>query len=240
MVGAPAAQKQSQTQSQSNAQSPSQSQNAPIAATPFAPIGAPGAAVVAHPHVEVATLALAYGISGFGYIVTATFLPVIARAALPAESMWLDLFWPIFGAGVILGALLATRVQVSGDLRVVVAGAYLVQAVAIAIGLALPTAAGFALGSFLLGLPFTAITYFALQEVRRLRPHQIAATTGLLTALWSVGQTAGPPMVAVLLRRTTNVGAAFTLSLAIAAGALAVGAVVFLVSSRLWPKSSPG
>jgi len=240
VVGAPAAQKQSQTQSQSNAQSPSQSQNAPIAATPFAPIGAPGAAVVAHPHVEVATLALAYGISGFGYIVTATFLPVIARAALPAESMWLDLFWPIFGAGVILGALLATRVQVSGDLRVVVAGAYLVQAVAIAIGLALPTAAGFALGSFLLGLPFTAITYFALQEVRRLRPHQIAATTGLLTALWSVGQTAGPPMVAVLLRRTTNVGAAFTLSLAIAAGALAVGAVVFLVSSRLWPKSSPG
>jgi len=241
-VGAAAAQtqSQSQSQSQSGAQSQSQSQSAPIAATPVAPSGASGAAVAAHPHVEVATLALAYGISGFGYIVPAPFLPVIARAALPAESIWLDLFWPIFGAGVILGALLATRVRVSGDLRVVVAGAYLVQAVAIAIGLALPTAAGFALGSFLLGLPFTAITYFALQEVRRLRPHQIAATTGLLTALWSVGQTAGPPMVAVLLRRTTNVGAAFTLSLAIAAGALVVGAVVFLVSSRLWPKSPRG
>ena len=75
----------------------------------------------------------------------------------------------------------------------------------------MPTAAGFALGSFLLGLPFTAITYFALQEVRRLRPHHVAATTGLVTALWSIGQTAGPPMVAVLLRRTTGVGAAFTL-----------------------------
>ena len=134
------------------------------------------------------TLAFAYGISGFGYIVTATFLPVIARAALPADSPWLDLFWPIFGAGVILGAVLATRVRVSGDLRIVLAGAYLVQAVAIAIGLALPTAAGFALGSFLLGLPFTALTYFALQEVRRLRPHQVAATTGLVTALWSIGQ----------------------------------------------------
>ena len=86
----------------------------------------------AHPHTEVATLAFAYGISGFGYIVTATFLPVIARAALPADSPWLDLFWPIFGAGVILGAVLATRVRVSGDLRIVLAGAYLVQAVAIA------------------------------------------------------------------------------------------------------------
>ena len=183
---------------------------------------------------------MAYGISGFGYIVTATFLPVIARAALPADSPWLDLFWPIFGAGVILGALLATRVRVSGDLRVVLAGAYLVQAVAIAIGLALPTAAGFALGSFLLGVPFTAITYFALQEVRRLRPQQVAATTGLVTAMWSIGQTAGPPMVAVLLRRTTGVGAAFTHSLVIAAGALVVGAVVFVASSRVWPRRAPG
>ena len=104
----------------------------------------------------------------------------------------------------------------------------------------MPTAAGFALGSFLLGLPFTALTYFALQEVRRLRPHQVAATTGLVTAIWSIGQTAGPPMVAVLLRRTTGVGAAFTLSLAIAAGALVVGAVVFLVSSRLWPRTATG
>ena len=73
-----------------------------------------------------------------------------------------------------------------------------------------------------------------------LRPHQIAATTGLLTALWSVGQTAGPPMVAVLLRRTTGVGAAFTLSLLIAAGALVVGAIVFFVSSRLWPRTVAG
>jgi len=193
-----------------------------------------------HPHAEVGTLAFAYGISGFGYIVTATFLPVIARAALPADSPWLDLFWPIFGAGVILGALLATRVRVSGDLRVVLAGAYLVQSLAIAIGLALPSAAGFAVGSFLLGLPFTAITYFALQEVRRLRPQQVAATTGLVTALWSIGQTAGPPMVAVLLRRTTGVGAAFTLSLVIAAAALVLGAVVFLVASRLWPRGAPG
>ena len=72
---------------------------------------------ITHPHGEVATLAFAYGISGFGYIVTATFLPVIARAALPADSPWLDLFWPIFGAGVIVGAVLATRVRVGGDLR---------------------------------------------------------------------------------------------------------------------------
>ncbi|MEO5845942.1 MAG: YbfB/YjiJ family MFS transporter [Caldimonas sp.] len=200
---------------------------------------APSNGASLHPHAEVATLALAYGISGFGYIVTATFLPVIARAALPAGSPWLDLFWPIFGAGVILGALLATRVRVSGDLRLVLSGCYLVQVVAIAIGLVAPTETGFAIGSFLLGLPFAAITYFALQEVRRLRPQQVAATTGLVTAVWSLGQTAGPPMVAVLLRRGAAVGEAFATSLLIAAGALGFGALVFLVSSRLWPRRAP-
>ena len=190
-----------------------------------------------HGNAEVATLAIAYGLSGFGYIVTATFLPVIARAALPAESPWLDLFWPIFGAGVIGGALLATRVRVSGDLRLVLAAAYVVQAIAIAIGVGVPTAAGFAIGSLLLGLPFTAITYFALQEVRRLRPTHIAATTGLVTVMWSIGQAAGPPMVAAMLRASANAaGVAFARSLAVAAGALVFGAFVFVLASRLWPR----
>jgi predicted MFS family arabinose efflux permease len=191
-----------------------------------------------HGRAEVATLAFAYGLSGFGYIVTATFLPVIARSALPADSPWLDLFWPIFGGGVIVGALLATRVRVSGDLRLMLALAYVVQAIAIGIGVGLPTAAGFAVGSLLLGLPFTAITYFALQEVRRLRPEHVAATTGLVTVLWSIGQAAGPPMVAAILRRTVDVNAAFSESLAIAAGALVLGAVVHVAMSRAWPRNA--
>ena len=208
---------------------------APAASAPT-PSPSPAPLPVEHGRVEVATLAFAYGLSGFGYIVTATFLPVIARAALPADSPWLDLFWPIFGAGVIVGTLLATRVRVSGDLRLVIAAAYVLQAIAIAIGVGVPTAAGFAIGSLLLGLPFTAITYFALQEVRRLRPAHVAATTGLVTVLWSIGQAAGPPMVAALLRGAgDNAGVAFTRSLAIAALALVVGAVIFVVASRAWP-----
>ena len=191
-----------------------------------------------HSRAEVATLAVAYGLAGFGYIVTATFLPVIARGVLP-NSAWLDLFWPIFGAGVILGALLATRVRVSGDLRLVLAAAYVIQAIGIGIGLLAPTTAGFAIGSFLLGLPFTAITYFAMQEVRRLRPAQLSSTTGLVTATWSLGQTLGPPVVALLLGRIADVGSAFTLSLVVAAAVLMVGAVVFFAASRVWPNLRP-
>ena len=70
-----------------------------------------------------------------------------------------------------------------------------------------------------------------------MRPAHIAATTGLVTVLWSIGQAAGPPMVAALLRAAgDDAGVAFTRSLAIAAVALVVGAAIFVVASRVWPR----
>ncbi len=191
-----------------------------------------------HGRTEIASLTLAYGLAGFGYIVTATFLPVIAREALPG-SPWLDFFWPIFGLGVIVGALLATRLRVSGDLRLLLAGGYVVQAAAIGASVWSPTLIGFALGSLMLGVPFTAITFFAMQEVRRLRPAHAASTMGLLTAMYGIGQIVGPPLVALLLRRGRSAGAGFTLSLEIASGALLAGAAIYLAMSRAYPKGRP-
>jgi MFS family permease len=69
-----------------------------------------------------------------------------------------------------------------------------------------PSLAGFALGSLLLGLPFTAITLFAMQEARRLKPHNASAFIGVLTAAYGLGQIAGPPMVALLLQRSAHPG----------------------------------
>lgn len=195
---------------------------------------APVPVLPSHGHPEVLTLAFAYGLAGFGFIVTATFLPVIARAAVP-DSGWLDLFWPVFGAGVTVGALLSSRLRIVADLRPLLATAYLVQAAGIGISIGLPTTGGFVIGSFLLGLPFTTITFFAMQEVRRIRPLQVACITGLLTAFYDIGQIVGPPMVAALLRRSVDTHSAFKLSLCIAAGSLVMGALIYAASSRVWP-----
>ena len=194
----------------------------------------PQAAAASHGPGEMAVLTLAYGLAGFGYIITATFLPVIARAALPG-SAWLDLFWPIFGLGVMLGALLATRLPHGGDLRIRLGVCYVLQALGIAASLWSPSLAGFVIGSLLLGIPFTAITFFALQEVRRLRPATASSFTGLLTAAYGVGQIAGPPLVALLLRHSATTGEGFSLSLEIAAGALLVGAVLYAWMVRVYP-----
>ena len=185
--------------------------------------GATGAAAVdtpvagsSAPAAELGLMALAYGLAGFGYIITATFLPVIARQAMPG-SAWIDLFWPIFGSGVVFGALLCTRIRMTGDLRLWLCGSYLVQGAGVLASVLAPNLAGFAVGSVLLGVPFTAITFFAMQEARRLRPHAVASAMGLLTVLYGMGQILGPPLAAWLLRHSTSAAQGFNLSLEIAA-----------------------
>lgn len=180
-------------------------------------------------------LTLAYGLSGLGYIVTATFLPVIARAALPAGSHWPDLFWPLFGTGVAMGAALATRAPAAWDRRWLLMGAYLLQGAAIGLSLVSPGVAGFALGSWLLGLPFTAITFFGLQEARRVWPSAGDSFTGLLTAAYGLGQIVGPPMVAWALHRAATPSQGFTQGLVAAAGALVLGAALYAVMVWRWP-----
>jgi predicted MFS family arabinose efflux permease len=211
---------------------------APVAVPGAAPAPAPAAQNAPpppHGSAEIATLAFAYGISGFGYIVTATFLPVIARAAI-AGSPLIDLFWPIFGAGVVVGALLSSRLPAVPDQRLRLATGYVMQAMGIGIGVAWPTQAGFAIGSLLLGLPFTTLTFFTMQEVRRIRPNAAASTIGLVTTVWALGQSLGPLMVAALLRQGGgDAHAAFQHSLMVAATALLVGAAIFVAAARVWP-----
>lgn len=185
---------------------------------------------------HMAWLAIAYGLDGLGYIITATFLPVIARQAMPG-SAWLDLFWPLFGLAVVAGALLSTRISAKGDLRYILAASYMMQATGVIMTVWLPTPLGFAIGSFLLGLPFTAITFFAMQEVRRLKPNNVASYVGLLTAVYGLGQIAGPPLAAWLLSRSATVGQGFNLALEIAASSLVLGAVMFVGLARAYPKA---
>ena len=74
-----------------------------------------------------------------------------------------------------------------------------------------------------------------MQEARRIRPHHIASTIGLLTALYGLGQILGPPMAAYLLAHASTPAAGFDLALEIAAGSLALGAVMFGVLARAYP-----
>ncbi|WP_158811978.1 YbfB/YjiJ family MFS transporter [Beijerinckia sp. L45] len=210
----------------------------PILSDP-APIVGPAAGAVGvkpaktGPLVEMLIFALAYGLAGFGYIVTATFLPVIARQALPG-SAWLDLFWPILGLATVAGCLLAMRVPKRIDPRLMLVGCYLMQATGVVLALFIPTVVGFVVGSLLTGLPFTAISFFSMQEVRRLRPHRAARYIGLLTALYGIGQIAGPPFVTLVLAQSRDQAHGFATALGVASGALILGAALYGFMRARW------
>ena len=194
-----------------------------------APSARASAAASPSAHSDAVWLVALYGLAGFGYIITATFLPVIARQALPG-SPWPDFFWPLFGLAIIPGALIGARAPIHWDNRLLLAAAYALQALGVVLSVAWPTITGFALGSLLLGMPFTAITLFAMRDARRLRGNAAAGLIGYATASYGVGQIIGPLFAAPLAQRTGS----FELPLLVAAAALALGSVLFAV---VWSKS---
>lgn len=186
-------------------------------------------AASARDRVDAGWLVGLYGLAGFGYIITATFLPLIARQALPGSS-WPDLFWPLFGLAIVPGALIGSRAPPAWDNRLLLSVAYALQALGVVLTVAWPTVAGFALGSLLLGMPFTAITLFAVRDARRLRGNAAAGLIGYATASYGVGQILGPLFAAPLAHRTGS----FAVPLLVAALGLAIGSLLF---ARVWWRS---
>jgi len=199
--------------------------DAPVAAKPDG-----DAATHAAPHAvnhgsgeNVIPITVFYSFAGFGYIITATFLPVIARHALPG-SPWPDLFFPLLGLMVIPGAIIGARAPITWDNRLLLAACYVMQGIGVGIGIVLPNVIGFALGSVLVGLPFTAITVYAVRECRRLRGDNANGLIGLVTASYGIGQIVGPLVAAPLVESTGS----FTAALLCATAVLVLGAVGFV------------
>nr|WP_321841801.1 YbfB/YjiJ family MFS transporter [Paraburkholderia bannensis] len=191
----------------------------PAHQAPAAPHLASAQSAPAASRADAIWLVVLYGVPGFGYIITATFLPVIARHALPG-TIWPDLFWPMFGAALIVGALCAARLPLHWDNRLLLAACYVLQALGIASGIVWPNAAGFSLGSVLIGVPFTAITLFAMREARLMRGDHAAALMGYATGAYGIGQILGPLVAAPLAASSGS----FSPSLWLAAFTLVVGA----------------
>jgi MFS family permease len=83
----------------------------------------------------------------------------------------------------------------------------------------------------LLGLPFTAITMFAMRDARRLRGNNASGLIALATASYGVGQIVGPLFAAPLAQRTGT----FSVPLLVAAAVLAFGGLMF---AWVWRRST--
>ncbi|MGH8675309.1 MAG: YbfB/YjiJ family MFS transporter, partial [Burkholderiales bacterium] len=164
-------------------------------------------------------LAFAYGTFGFGYIIPATFIPVLAKELLrnPIAFGWA---WPVFGAAAALSTLVMKLVAERGSARTLWASAQLVMAFGVAAPLALPGMAGIALAALCVGGTFMVVTMSGMLEARRIAPAGAASLMAAMTAAFAAGQIAGPVLVSLVLAS----GGGFSAALLIACGALAAGA----------------
>jgi MFS family permease len=117
------------------------------------------------PHDTVSNwrLVFCYGAFGLGYIIPATFLPVMAKQLI-ADAGWFAWAWPIFGAAATISTLLAAPFGRRFSHRNV----WITSSVAMAIGtlvpIALPNLAGIAIAALCVGGTFMVNT---MAEFRR-------------------------------------------------------------------------
>ena len=165
-------------------------------------------------------LTLCYGAYGFGYIIPATFLPVMARreTADPAVFGWA---WPIFGVSAAISTVVAVHGTTNGGNRRV----WMVAQLVMAVGVALPAVWGgmipIVLAACAVGGTFVVITMVGMQEARRiLGPADAPPLMAAMTAAFGAGQIAGPLCVSAVVAA----GGGFAPSLLIATLALGVSA----------------
>jgi len=163
-----------------------------------------------------------YGVMGFGYILPATFLPVLARSVVDDPRLF-GLAWPLFGATAALSTLLAAGLMRGATRLRTWAACQLLMAVGVLLPALRQDAGTIAASALLVGGTFMVITLACVQEMRAraATPARAASLVGSVTAAFACGQIAGPVVSALLLR----LGAGGLL-LALATGAAALFATV--------------
>jgi MFS family permease len=169
---------------------------------------------------EAVLLVACYGAYGFGYIIPATFVPVMAKALVPDPRLF-GWAWPVFGVTAAVSTVLAARLRgLMSDRQV-----WRFSALAMALGVAAPAIVGGAIGigvaAVLVGGTFVVITMAAMQEARRLAGAQAAPLMAALTAAFAFGQIAGPLSVPLLVAH-----GGFAAALLVAAALLALSAAL--------------
>lgn len=149
---------------------------------------------------------LSYGLFGFGYVVTATFIVTIARLGNSGAAVEF-LTWFVTG----LAAAASLFVWRPVMRRIGLGGAYLVglllEAAGVLASVLLEPPAAPIIGGALLGATFMIITAYGLRLGRTLSPQSPRRVLAFMTAAFGIGQILGPLVAGWLAARTGSFSA---------------------------------
>ncbi len=171
---------------------------------------------------DAVLLVACYGIFGFGYIVPATFVPAMAKQAIPDPAVF-GWSWPLFGIAAMLSTLAAARwIAALGNRKVWVFGVLVMAA-----GVAAPAMSrgltAILFSAVCVGGTFMVVTMAGLQEGRRLGGRHGRELMAAMTSSFAAGQVAGPLAVSWLAAGGRGIDTALIVSavlLVVSAGAL--------------------
>jgi predicted MFS family arabinose efflux permease len=187
--------------------------------------------VAGTPPPGMAAMIVAYGLFGFGYIITATFLVAIVR--LTAEVRVLEPWvWTLFGLAAIPSVTVWNWLGKRIGILNAFAAACAIEAVGVATSVEWVTIPGICLSALLLGGTFMGITVLGFMAGRMLsagHPHQAFAR---MTASFSFGQMAGPLVAGFLSERLGDFRVASLIAAAALIAAAGLSARTSWVASR--------
>jgi hypothetical protein len=168
-------------------------------------------------------LVIAYGAYGFGYIIPATFLPVMAKEVVsdPAVFGWA---WPVFGAAAALSTLGVALLAGRFGNRAAWIGSHFVMALGVAAPVFWHGIGGIILAALCVGSTFVVITMVGLQDARTVAGIQAPRLMAAMTAAFAAGQIVGPLSVSLLV----GAGGGIATALLIACAVLVAGAALLL------------
>ena len=160
---------------------------------------------------ESIRLVLCYGAYGFGYIIPATFLPVMAKQVIrdPAVFGW---SWPLFGLAAMGSTLAVVTLRSFVTNRRLWIASHLVMALGVALPVVWSGIVPVMLAALLVGGTFLVITMVGMQEARRVGGARATGLMAAATSAFALGQIAGPMTVSVLVGAGGDVSAALVIA----------------------------
>ena len=166
-------------------------------------------------------LVAAYGLFGFGYVITATFISAIVRSEADLKSLE-PVIWLLVGLGAIPSvAFWAWVGRAIGNGRSF-AIACLVEAAGVSLSVVAAEPAAVAFSAVLLGGTFVGITATGLVNARELSSADPRRNLALMTAVFGLGQMIGPGFAGFV----HDMSGSFRLPTLAAAAALVIAAAV--------------